>query len=128
MKKLDQFLLEKYFFLLKRYSFFISLQKFVRSIFINLISIGVISSSVNVLVWIEQLVGIFFFINLIYWSFVILLPYPVERLTGKTFCKCFLIVGNMRVNGTVVWSCLLAIYRILYIRYYFLKRILARTF
>jgi len=73
-------------------------------------------NTINTLIWIEQLVGIFFFINLIFWILVLTLPFPIKSVMGSSFCRRYTIVGHIRVCGNIVWGLSISLYRILYIK------------
>jgi len=79
---------------------------------------------INRLIWIEQLIGLLIPVNVTLWIIALVSPKPLAAVLGPNFCILFSLLGNFRVCGSVVWSCLIAIYRTLCIRAQnFMKRV-----
>jgi len=74
------------------------------------------ANAVNRLIWIEQIVGMLIPVNAIFWIVALLSPQPIGKVFGKSICIVFNALGNFRVAGSTIWSCAIAIYRMLCIR------------
>lgn len=75
------------------------------------------SNPINSLIWIDQLSGIIFgTFNLIFASTVLMLKQSLKSLFGESFCRWVPLAGCINLTGYIIWSSLIAIYRILYIK------------
>ena len=75
------------------------------------------SNPINSLIWMDQLNGTIFgiFINF-YGAVVLILPMSPKSIFGQQFCDWIPLPGCISLTGYIIWSCLIAIYRILYIK------------
>jgi hypothetical protein len=71
---------------------------------------------INVLIWIEQLIGLSTLFTISFGIVALNLSYPVRETMGEGFCHGIQFPVNIYLTGTIIWSCLTAIYRVLYIR------------
>jgi len=74
------------------------------------------ANAINRLIWIEQIVGMLIPVNVTFWIFSLLSPQPIGKVYGKSICIIFSALGNFRVAGSTIWSCSIAVYRMLCIR------------
>ena len=75
------------------------------------------SNPINSLIWMDQLNGIVFgTFNLVYGAVVLVLPISLKSIFGQQFCDWIPLAGCINLTGYIIWSCLIAIYRILYIK------------
>jgi hypothetical protein len=70
---------------------------------------------INHLIWIDQINGMFLTLNILSKLFAIAIPVPLENIFGKTFCEWYDLPGSIYLMGSYVWSCLTAVYRLIYI-------------
>jgi hypothetical protein len=72
---------------------------------------------INSLIWMDQLNSICFgTFNLTFGAFAFLLHSPIRDVLGESFCDWIPLLGCLSNIGSVIWSCLLAVYRIVYIK------------
>ena len=75
------------------------------------------SNPINYLIWMDQLNGILFgTFNLVYGAAVFMLPMSPYSIFGQQFCDWIPLAPCISLTGYMIWSCLLAVYRILYIK------------
>ena len=75
------------------------------------------SNPINSLIWIDQLNGIVFgTFNLVYGTVGLVLPMSLRSQFGQQFCDWIPLAGCINLTGYIIWSALIAIYRILYIK------------
>ena len=75
------------------------------------------TNMINSLIWFEQLNGaIFGSFNLILAAVLLMLRSSLRDNLGNHFCNWIPLAGCINLTGGYVWSCLIAIYRIFYIR------------
>ena len=72
---------------------------------------------INTLLWIEQLLSFISSLNILNGIFGLLLPVPMKSIFGEKFCRWLPLIPAFALTGSVIWSCLLAIYRILFIKF-----------
>ena len=72
---------------------------------------------INLFIWFDQLNGIFLGLNILYTLSVLHLPFPLIAIIGDEGCNWTDLMGTFYLIGQTVWSCLIAIYRILFIKY-----------
>lgn len=75
------------------------------------------SNQINSLIWIDQICGLVFgSFNLIYGSITLILPFSLRSLMGSRFCDWVPLGACLNLTGYIIWSALIAVYRILYIK------------
>ena len=75
------------------------------------------TNAINSLIWFEQLnAAIFGSFNLILAAVLLIFKTPLRAEFGNNFCNWIPLAGCINLSGGYIWSCLIAIYRILYIR------------
>ena len=97
----------------------VSLHHLLQNMLQNLaISFGItISYGKNILQYWYQLSGIIFgTFNLSFASTVLILKVSLKSLFGSSFCNVVPLAGCINLTGYIIWSSLVAIYRILYIK------------
>ena len=72
---------------------------------------------VNFLIWIEHCNEMLSCVIITHGIFVLIYPYPPRKVFGDKFCHWFQLIPAVVLTGSVVWSCLLALYRIIYIKF-----------
>ena len=72
---------------------------------------------VNFLIWIEHCTEMLSCAIITHGIFVLIYPYPPRKVFGEKFCHWFQLIPVVVLTGSVVWSCLLALYRIIYIKF-----------
>ena len=75
------------------------------------------STPINWLIWLQQLNGLFagtFNLSVVFT--VLILESSLKSLLGDQVCHWLPLSGCINLVGYLVWSCLIAIYRILYIK------------
>ena len=71
---------------------------------------------INSLIWIDQLNGLKLAYCLLTRMAFIVSPVPLSSLLGQNFCKLSCFVAYLYITGSFVWSCFIAVYRVLYIK------------
>ena len=71
---------------------------------------------INSLIWIDQLNGLNLAYCLLTRMAFIVSPVPLSSLLGQNFCKFSCFVAYLYITGSFVWSCFIAVYRVLYIK------------
>jgi hypothetical protein len=66
---------------------------------------------INVLIWVDQVNGIFLAMGIALRMMAINLPFPLSHVFGNDFCKWIGLPGCIHLCGSIFWSCLIAIYR-----------------
>ena len=72
---------------------------------------------INTLLWIEQVLSLVSGLNILNGIFALLLPVPLKSIFGENFCRKLPLVPAFSLTASIVWSCLLALYRILFIKF-----------
>ena len=70
----------------------------------------------NTLIWFDQINGLLLGFGILFKIFAILSPIPLSNVFGADFCPLIAFPGCMYTVGKIVWSCFIAIFRILYIK------------
>ena len=73
-------------------------------------------SPISFLLWIDQVIGLLFLFNISFGIVTVNLPYPARVTMGEGFCHNIRLPSNIYLTGSIVRSCLTAIYRVLFIR------------
>ena len=73
-------------------------------------------SPISLLLWIEQVIGLLFLFNISFGIVTVNLPYPARVTMGEGFCHNIRLPSNIYLTGSIVRSCMTAIYRVLFIR------------
>ncbi len=81
-------------------------------------SLSVRENPINLFIWYDQLTGVVMALNIIYTLTLIQLPFPLASLTGDVFCNWTDLMGTLYLVSQGVWSCCIAIYRILCIKFH----------
>ncbi len=72
---------------------------------------------INSLIWIDQLCGLVSgTLNLIYGSSTLILPMSLRSILGSQFCNWIPFGPCINLTGSIIWSTIIAVYRILYIK------------
>jgi hypothetical protein len=71
---------------------------------------------INQLIWIDQANGILLGIALFGKMIFILTPLPFDEIFGSQFCDWSDLPGCTYLVGSFIWSSLIAIYRVIYIK------------
>ena len=66
---------------------------------------------INVLIWMDQINGIFLAIGTALRMMVVNSPVPLSNIFGNEFCKWIGLPGCIHLCGSIFWSCLIAFYR-----------------
>ena len=74
------------------------------------------NNPINKFIWVDQLNGLVLGLNIVYTMTCIILPFPISDLIGHEICNFADIFGCLYLAGSSVWSCTIAIYRILYLK------------
>jgi len=72
---------------------------------------------INLFIWYDQLNGIFMAINIVYTITVLNVPFPLSSIIGDGVCNWADLIGSFYLFGQTVWSCFIAIYRMVYISF-----------
>lgn len=72
---------------------------------------------INVFIRLDQINGIYMALNIIYTISVIYLEFPLSTLIGIEGCNWMDLLGTAYLIGQSTWSCFIAGYRVLYIKY-----------
>jgi len=80
-------------------------------------TLSVKDNPLNIFVWQDQLNGLFLMANIMYTLTTILLSYPLSSFVGDELCNFADMIGILYITGQTVWSCLIAIYRLMLIKY-----------
>ena len=86
-------------------------------IFKYLKNVNLKENHINYFVWNDQLNGLFLGLNIIYTSLVLFLPFPMSDFVGDEACNWADIIGAIYLEGQTVWSCFMAIYRVVFIKW-----------
>jgi len=70
----------------------------------------------NILILIDQINGLLLGFGIIFKIIAILSPVPLSNLFGNSFCQLTALPGCMYTVGKIVWSCFVALLRIVYIK------------
>ena len=74
-------------------------------------------NEINSLIWIDQICSLVFgTFNLIYGSITLILPVSLRSIMGSQFCDWIPLGPCINLTGNIIWSTLIAVYRILYIK------------
>jgi hypothetical protein len=79
-------------------------------------SVDLKENPINYFMWNDQMNGIFLGLNILYTSTVLFLPFPLSNFIGVEACNWADIIGAIYVAGQTVWSCFMAIYRVVFIK------------
>ena len=71
---------------------------------------------INILIWLDQVNGIFLGLSLIAKAVLNIYPFPVNEVFGTRFCEWFDLPVCMYLVGSFLWSSITAMYRIMYIK------------
>jgi hypothetical protein len=74
------------------------------------------NSPINFLFWVDQLNGLSFCFTVGILDIAVILPWPLKDLMGSEFCDWLPATGCFYLIGQSLWGCLIAIFRILYIK------------
>jgi len=75
------------------------------------------SNPINSLIWIDQICGIVFGTSAIsFAAAALIMPISLRSLMSEQFCNWLPLTGNIYLTGLTIWSVLLAVYRMLYIK------------
>lgn len=66
---------------------------------------------INVLIWMDQINGLFLAIGTALRMMAINSPVPLSEIFGNQFCKWIGLPGCIHLCGSIFWSCLIAFYR-----------------
>ena len=66
---------------------------------------------INVLIWMDQINGIFLAIGTALRMMAVNSPVPLSNIFGNEFCKWIGLPGCIHLCGSIFWSCLIAFYR-----------------
>jgi hypothetical protein len=80
-------------------------------------SVDLKENPINYFMWNDQMNGIFLGLNILYTSTVLFLPFPLSNFIGDEACNWTDIIGVIYLEGQTVWSCFMAIYRVLFVKY-----------
>jgi len=80
-------------------------------------SLNIKDNPINVFIWYDQLSGIFMAMNIAYTLTLLHLPFPLVSITGESICNWTDLMGNLYLMSQAVWSCFIALYRMLYIKF-----------
>ena len=72
--------------------------------------------SINYLIWLDQVNGVFLAIAMTIKAVLNIIPSPLLDIFGAQFCEWIDLPGNIYMTGSFLWSALTAIYRVLFIR------------
>ena len=98
--------------------FFTSIGLFLKCfIFGFLFSPSETSSTINLLILMQQFYRLTMAIYYIWFGIAYLLPFSLEDVFGGSFCPFFSAVGTFSIFGDVYWSSALALTRLLYIKH-----------
>lgn len=79
-------------------------------------SLSIRENPINLFTWYDQLFGGFMGLNIMYTLVVIHLPFPLASVIGEEACNWTDLMGTLYLVGQAVWSCLIAVSRILLIK------------
>ena len=71
---------------------------------------------INYLILMDQLNGALLAVSIVLRIMFIVSPTPLSSILGNQFCKFSNFTGALYIGGSYNWSCLIAVYRVLYIR------------
>ena len=71
---------------------------------------------INTLIWMDQINGILLAYSIISRIFFIVSSVPFSSMLGVPFCTFSRSMAYAYITGSFVWSCFIAIYRVLYIK------------
>jgi hypothetical protein len=74
------------------------------------------TNPINYFIWVDQLNGLVLGLNIVYTITCIILPFPLNDLVGPDICNFADLFGCLYLAGSSIWSCTIAVYRILYIK------------
>ena len=72
---------------------------------------------INYLILMDQLNGILLATSIVIRIVFIISSTPLTSLFGKQFCKFSNLIGALYIGGSYGWSCFIAVYRVLYIKF-----------
>ena len=84
--------------------------------FLALAMINLKAGPINYLFMLDQLTGVFLAYTIITRIIFITYPWPISTILGDTFCSFSNYVSFIYLAGSSVWSCFLAVFRIIFIR------------
>ncbi len=73
-------------------------------------------STINYIFWFEQVSQLSFVFTLVIYSLALLLPVQLSQLLGDEFCKWVRLPSGIYVCGCPLWSCIVAIYRLILLK------------
>ena len=76
------------------------------------------NSPINTLFWVDQLNGLSFCSVIGILGIAVILPQSLKDLLGDLFCDWIPATGCFYLIGQSLWGCIIAVYRILYIKAY----------
>ena len=74
------------------------------------------NSPINSLFWVDQLNGLSFCFTIAILGIAVILPGSLKDLLGDQFCDWLPVTGCFYLIGQTLWGCVIAVYRILYIK------------
>jgi hypothetical protein len=60
---------------------------------------------INVLLWLDQVNGLFFAAVLSLTIAALVLPFPIRDFFGDDFCVWVRVPAGIHLSGTIIWSC-----------------------
>jgi len=80
-------------------------------------SLSIRENPINLFIWYDQLTGVFMGLNIIYTLTVMYLPFPLASIIGEAACNWTDLLGTLYLISQSVWSCFIAVYRLVYIKF-----------
>ena len=87
-----------------------------RSLIIGYLMSPECKGPINVLIWADQMNGIFLGLGILLKMVIILSPFPLAEVIGEGVCDWTSLLIGLYVAGAAAWSCAIAVFRVIVLK------------
>ena len=87
-----------------------------RSLIIRYLMSPECKGPINVLIWADQMNGIFLGLGILFKMVIMLSPFPPAEVIGEGVCDWTSLLIGLYVAGAAAWSCAIAVFRVIVLR------------